>query len=1098
MQLEWWRYPQHYSLEYPLTWLTLLLSGGYIALFLWGLWRSRADFKALSRTQGWLFALACVLIVPAQMVLLLTGRSVVMHMSSVGVLPSPPMVSLAGLAILTAVAVWLGSGPVLVVGLIGSLAWGWLKLLTFTDMLAFVVWGYVLARAFHQTYRGRLFTFLRQPVIAMPLAAVVMLLFLSLSRLCTNLPTNGLSAIGYVSSIWLYELPVWLAGTLIIGLLFQAVSFASFWPRPVPDRIPAYSRSLRARFMLISIPLVVLSIVLSLLAVTFQAIQQSQKRAISEMQRSASNAGDDITHFYYTGQNLLATFARDPALLDPQKQIQLLEQDRQVVAFFQELLIVDPNFQVVSIVPSTPQSMVLTTDEAVAVREALEFGISQVTKVSELPSGAYGLTVVTPIREHGDNSGPAVSFLLGRVQLDVHPEIQRALQALQAAQDSGSGFIVDEGQIIAHPDPARVLHPWTPNLSAKQLTVGEGEDVGTAYMDVAPSGQPLITYVWEVNGTPYTVVLQVPYATVLDAATLIAGPLLLVQIITGALLLIALPLLSTRITQPLNSLAEAAQHIAMGDLNVSVQIEGQDEVAQLGQAFEQMRERLKARLNDLSLLLRIAQSISVTLDLERGVPQVLQGALEETGARTVRFVLLGSREQILRVFAVGDTDEAFAEWDRGFAQALSHRKEPLIIHDLSQTRIPMPSKSKLRSVAIFPVRSHEVTVAMLWVGSDTLHTFDEARINFLSTLANQAAVLVENARLFQAAEGGRQRLSAILASTADAILVTDAEMRLLLFNPAAQQVLALDERHYGRSLQETDVPKSLIEALRTSIGGEHQQAVTVEVPMEDGKTFYASIASVLGSEGLSKGKVVVLRDVTHFKELDEMKSDFVATVSHDLRAPLTFIRGYATMLMVVGELNDKQHEYLQRILEGIDQMGALISDLLNLRRIDTGVGIRQESCQLGLILIEAVDTMRARATTKGITLRLEPSEGAPTVIGDRTLLRQAISNLVDNAIKYTPAGGHVSVGLETTDTEAIIHVSDNGIGIAQENLVRLFEKFYRIKRRETGHIQGTGLGLALVKSIVERHDGRVWVESVLNQGSTFYIALPLPNEKDQS
>jgi signal transduction histidine kinase len=218
----------------------------------------------------------------------------------------------------------------------------------------------------------------------------------------------------------------------------------------------------------------------------------------------------------------------------------------------------------------------------------------------------------------------------------------------------------------------------------------------------------------------------------------------------------------------------------------------------------------------------------------------------------------------------------------------------------------------------------------------------------------------------------------------------------------------------------------------------------------------------------------------------------VATVSHDLRAPLTFIRGYATMLMMVGNLNDKQHDYLERILQGIEQMSDLIDDLLNLRRIEAGVGIGQEACRLGVVLVEAVDTMRARATAKGITLRLEPTDGSPTVVGDPTLLRQSIGNLVDNAIKYTQTGGQVSVGMRVNRSgEAVIHVTDTGIGIGSEEQPRLFEKFYRIKRRETGDIPGTGLGLALVKSIVERHEGRVWVESELNKGSTFYIALPI-------
>ena len=144
----------------------------------------------------------------------------------------------------------------------------------------------------------------------------------------------------------------------------------------------------------------------------------------------------------------------------------------------------------------------------------------------------------------------------------------------------------------------------------------------------------------------------------------------------------------------------------------------------------------------------------------------------------------------------------------------------------------------------------------------------------------------------------------------------------------------------------------------------------------------------------------------------------------------------------------------------------------------------------------SVCTVSGMAFRSTSTPRRCPAEGAPTVIGDRTLLRQAVSNLVDNSIKYTPAGGQVSVGLGMNDQEAVIRIADTGIGIAAEDQVRLFEKFYRIKRRETGNVQGTGLGLALVKSIIERHGGRVWVESELNKGSTFYIALPLPDKED--
>jgi signal transduction histidine kinase/HAMP domain-containing protein len=619
------------------------------------------------------------------------------------------------------------------------------------------------------------------------------------------------------------------------------------------------------------------------------------------------------------------------------------------------------------------------------------------------------------------------------------------------------------------------------------------------------------------------VVLELPYTAVLETAAKTAGPLLFVQVGFGLLLGFAIPIFAARMTRPLNSLALAAHRIARGNLTGEVHIEGDDEVAQLGDAFERMRVRLRARLNDLSLLLSIAQEVSATLNLERGILPILEGARTEVSAAIARFVILRDDGRPRRVFSVGDAEGDLARLDQALCAALVRRKEPLTIPNLDQTQRAVPAVA-FKSVAAFPVRSQERTVGVLWVGMMTRQAPDEARSNFLSTLASQAAVLMENARLFQTAEGGRQRLAAILASTRDAILVVDSEGRLLLTNPAAQRLLSFDRAAIGRPVEEIGLPEPLVQALaapspaadyvrspddvRTPVdvgipvdaarndGGEIEEpsAPPVEVPMADGRTFYASIAPIRARDGVTDGVVVVMRDVTHFKEVDEMKSEFVATVSHDLKAPLTFMRGYTTMLPMVGPLNERQQSYVERILEGIGQMSTLIGDLLDLRRVEAGVGIDQDPCRLGLVLVEAVEAMRARATAKEINLSLEPSEGAPTIVGDRTLLRQAVSNLVDNAIKYTPENGSVNVGLDTSPTSAIIRISDTGIGIAPEEQPRLFEKFHRIQRREMPNVKGTGLGLALVKSIVDRHGGRVWVESALNKGSTFYVELPIPDK----
>jgi signal transduction histidine kinase len=264
----------------------------------------------------------------------------------------------------------------------------------------------------------------------------------------------------------------------------------------------------------------------------------------------------------------------------------------------------------------------------------------------------------------------------------------------------------------------------------------------------------------------------------------------------------------------------------------------------------------------------------------------------------------------------------------------------------------------------------------------------------------------------------------------------------------------------------------------------------------------------MSGDGQRLGRVAVLRDISHLKELDELKSEFVSTVSHDLRSPLTFIRGYATMLPSTGELSDEQQAYVTKILKGVDQISDLVEDLLDLRRIESGAGFETQPCHIATLVSEAVDARRMRAAAKEIDLQLSTKihdeSGIPLthldpraliVSGDAASLRQAVTNLVDNAIKYTPGGGQVrvrmSVARQEQDWRILIDVMDTGIGIAPEDQVRLFEKFYRIKRSDVPSVQGTGLGLSLVRSIIERHKGDVSVESELNQGSTFTIRLPL-------
>jgi signal transduction histidine kinase len=265
---------------------------------------------------------------------------------------------------------------------------------------------------------------------------------------------------------------------------------------------------------------------------------------------------------------------------------------------------------------------------------------------------------------------------------------------------------------------------------------------------------------------------------------------------------------------------------------------------------------------------------------------------------------------------------------------------------------------------------------------------------------------------------------------------------------------------------------------------------TAEVAMGTGRALFATATDIRPGGDGEGGRVCVLWDITHFKKVDMLKSEFVSTVSHDLRAPLTLMRGYATMLSMVGAMNEQQKDFVRKIHESVEQMTQLVDNLLDLGRIEAGVGLNLETVNVDSVVQDVSGAYQAQAANKRISLATDVAGGMRPIEADLTLLRQAVANLVDNAIKYTQAGGRVTLRARQHDGRQTISVEDTGVGIAPTDQARLFEKFYRARRSETLREKGSGLGLAIVKSVVEQHGGRVTVESRLGVGSTFTLELP--------
>ncbi len=1079
-----------------------LLLGLYVLLALFVLYLRRADWRGLRGGMVGLLLALSLLTVPLNNLLWL-------HFPTTSILPPPgvptqppaPGFPLLGSLTIVLAGALFGAGPAMLVGLVAGLVRGGLDSSRAFAPLELAAFGLIVGFLLRQAYRGLGGRSLRQPVLASLVGAGChwVLLFLNV---CAATEGSGLSALDYARSLLFASLGAVLLDGLVGGLVVQALYAVLPRLRPVAagSLTPPHLRSLNWRLLTALIPLTLVMILAMFAAVTTAAIREATSQVISTMSRDASNAAQMIPQLFNTGQELLKHFAAQPSLRSDDAEVyqEALEASLKVGVygpFFSQLILFDRDGNRATHYPVEGLSPELLPEEEELLQRTLAFGSPERSDVFAAETGQHVMSFVAPVE---DENGARYGALLGRILLNVNPTIDSLLSSVKWPDGADSGFVVDgRGRIAIHPDGASLLQPWPVDLGCPHVLKlpdqGGGPLQGRACQDLAFDGTRRLIYYQPVEAVEnWTVVITRPYSVVLDRATRISGPLLLILVVVTGLLAVSVPWVTGRLTRPLQFLSTAARSIAEGQLDNQVGVTGEDEVGQLGRAFESMRLSLKDRLEDLSLLLRVSQAVSSSLDLNQGLPIILEGALQATEARHVRLILLDERGEPLTVMAPGEKGGQVTALDRAMAR-LGRAGKPVTIENAARAKgfiEPSLLDPATRALIAVPMRSKDRDVGVMWLGYDHVHTFDATEIGFLSTLASQAAVAVENSRLFQATEDGRRRLAAILESTNDVVIVTDHADRVLLLNPAAVEAFGIASQAVsGLPISEVIREEKMIRLLTAPM--DDGVPLTDEVPLPDGRTLYASASVIVGSDGQTMGRVAVLRDITYLKELDEMKSEFVATVSHDLRAPLTFMRGYATMIPMVSQVTPKQKVYVDKIMAGIEQMTELIDDLLDLGRIEAGVGLMREPCRLDQIIVALVDGMRPQAMAKRLNLRLDRSEDVTVVVGDAALLRHAIANLLDNAIKYTPEGGAVTVGWETRGERVLISVADTGMGIAKADQVRLFEKFYRVKRRDTISIKGSGLGLAIVKSIAERHSGRVWLESEVDQGSTFYIELPV-------
>jgi PAS domain S-box-containing protein len=516
------------------------------------------------------------------------------------------------------------------------------------------------------------------------------------------------------------------------------------------------------------------------------------------------------------------------------------------------------------------------------------------------------------------------------------------------------------------------------------------------------------------------------------------------------------------------------------------------------------REKYDAGL----MLKRLSRTAASVLQIDRLTEMILDDVLATMHISNGAFFIKDEKggDYRLRAYMGSDLapeglpsfrrDSPVITWLSGRQTALSNRvleTDPSFISLWTREREDL---KRLRAELLVPLMAAGKLIGVLMLGPKLSEApFSAEEQLTLDTLANQTAVAVENARLFSETTAEKERTATIVEQAFAGIILLDSDLRIVALNPAAEAIIGYGSAQAaGVLLRDVLGPGILNE--KSSL----RRAMTTgqRVPPKE-ETLVAVDRRrdvLLGVTPLRDGYLLSLADITQLKEVDRLKSDIVANVSHEFRTPLAIIKAYSELLMddAQGGSAASRHEYLSVIDAETDRLTSMVSGLLDLARLEASRdSIVMAPVRLGDIIAEVVTRLQPQARARDLAIGVDIMQDLPTIQGNRELLIALVNNLLGNAIKFSRGGGRVDVIARCADNLAILQVSDNGIGMSGHDLEHLFEKFYRGSTAKAAGVRGTGLGLVLAKQAVEAHGGMISAESRLGYGTTFTVTLPVLN-----
>ena len=545
----------------------------------------------------------------------------------------------------------------------------------------------------------------------------------------------------------------------------------------------------------------------------------------------------------------------------------------------------------------------------------------------------------------------------------------------------------------------------------------------------------------------------------------------------------------------------------------------QADLGDQAQALEQKTQVLQRTATDLGdrvlelrSLQEVARALASTLRLEETLRLIVEELAELSGASHSAVALLEAESNTLAgVIAVGPGQEKFREFrlplyspsepEGAIARALHEGRAVTLdvanaasgtaLDQLRQMWGPAPC-------LMTPLVVRGRLIGALLLTGEAGHSLPEKAQQLMSSFAYFAATAIENARLYQTAWEKSHELETVLEGIGDGVVVADHQMHLLLMNPVATAIFGLE------AAPPAGVPLALVlpsnpflALLEETLAGQHDVIRELDLGQPGDasrtRTYQALASRMLDATSQVRGVVAVLRDVTAQKDLERMKSNFLSVMSHELRTPLHSIKGFVDIILMgkTGPVTETQRDFLATVQQQTGHLQRLIDDLLEFSRMEAGqVKLRIGPVSLRQVVTQVVGKLTPLAESAGLRIVNSISPDFPDIEGDQMRLEQVLTNLVENAIKFTPQGGSVTVGGEEKDAEVHLWVQDTGIGIPPAELERIFDRFYQVDGGANRLYRGTGLGLTICRHIIAHHRGQIWAESDGQHGSTFHFVLP--------